>query len=89
MRRVEPRVAWGHRGWWMPQTCVELRAALRAVGVVRISGRPLGRVRKAQLAAVWRRLNAEAQRRRVMEKDAAEAAPGHGDVPATGIEMEV
>ena len=30
-----------------------MREALRGAGVVRISGRPLGRVRKDQLVAVW------------------------------------
>ena len=43
----------GHRGYWVPGTAWELRRALREIGVTRISGRPLGRVRKAQLAAVW------------------------------------
>ena len=37
----------------MPRTCVELRERLRAMGVVRVSGLPLGKVRKKQLYAVY------------------------------------
>ena len=42
--------------YWVPGTCAELRASLRRMGVTRISGRPLGRVRKAQLYAVFFRM---------------------------------
>jgi len=43
----------GRRSYWVPSTCRQLRQALREMGVTRISGRPLGRVRKAQLMAVY------------------------------------
>lgn len=46
---------YGHAGYYTPRTCRELRQALRKAGITRISGRPLGQVRKAQLVAVWRR----------------------------------
>lgn len=48
----------------MPGTAWELREELAKLGVVRISGRPLRRVRKAQLAAVWRRLMEEGRCRK-------------------------
>lgn len=45
--------------YWVPRTCGELRAGLRRMGVTRISGRPLGRVRKGQLLAVYLRVRDE------------------------------
>jgi len=43
----------GHRHYWVPSTCRQLRQVLREMDVTRISGRPLSRVRKAQLMAVY------------------------------------
>jgi hypothetical protein len=51
----------GRRPYWVPSNCRQLREALRDMGVVRISGRPLSRVRKAQLYAVYYRLRETAQ----------------------------
>ena len=46
----------GRRAYWVPQTCAQLREQLRQMGVQRISGRSLSRVRKQQLYAVFLRL---------------------------------
>jgi hypothetical protein len=46
----------GRRSYWVPQTCTQLREQLRRMGVQRISGRSLSRVRKQQLYAVFIRL---------------------------------
>lgn len=45
--------------YWVPRTCGELRAGLRRMGVTRISGKPLGRVRKRQLLAVYLKVRDE------------------------------
>ena len=39
--------------YYVPRTCRELREGLRKMGVTRIRGKPLSRVRKKQLYAVW------------------------------------
>jgi hypothetical protein len=44
------------RRYWVPSTCRQLREELRKAGITRISGRPLSRVRKKQLYAVFFRL---------------------------------
>ena len=46
----------GRRSYWVPHTCTQLREQLRRMGVQRISGRSLSRVRKQQLYAVFIRL---------------------------------
>jgi len=50
---VKPRVRIGRRPYWVPSTCAQLRQALGEMGVTRINGRPLSRIRKAQLLAVY------------------------------------
>lgn len=52
----------GRRRYYVPRTCRELRAQLRAMGVVRINGRPLSRIRKAQLLAVFHTMRRKADR---------------------------
>ena len=52
----------GRRGYWVPRTCGELREALRKMGVKRIGGKPLGRVRKKQLYAVYFAMRDRGQR---------------------------
>jgi len=49
--RVQPRT--GSRDFWVPQNCTQLRDALRKQGITHIAGRPVGRVKRAQLYAVW------------------------------------
>ena len=44
------------RGYWVPHTCVQLREVLREMGITRVNGRPLSRVRKRQLYAVFFRI---------------------------------
>jgi hypothetical protein len=39
--------------YWVPKTCAGLRDQLRRMGVTHISGRPIARVRRAQLYAVF------------------------------------
>lgn len=39
--------------YYVPRTCRELRESLRQMGVTRIGGMPLSRVRKKQLYAVF------------------------------------
>lgn len=39
--------------YWVPRTCRELRSSLRRMGVTRIGGKPLSKVRKRQLYAVF------------------------------------
>lgn len=43
----------GTLGYWVPRTCYELRQALRQAGIERINDKPLSRIHKAQLLAVW------------------------------------
>lgn len=50
----------GRRPYWVPQTCAQLREQLQQMGVQRISGRPISRVRKQQLYAVFFRLRRKA-----------------------------
>lgn len=50
-RTVRARI--GQVPYYVPRTCKELRTQLRAMGVTRINKRPLGRIRKAQLLAVF------------------------------------
>ena len=51
MRTIRPRT--GRRPYWVPRTCAGLRDQLRRMGVTKINGKPLRRVRKAQLYAVF------------------------------------
>jgi len=54
----------GRRDYWVPSNCRQLREALRDMGVTKISGRPLSRVRKRQLYAVYYRLREDAEEQR-------------------------
>ena len=58
MRR--PRI--GRRPYWVPSNCRQLREALRDMGVTRISGHPLSRVRRGQLYAVYLSMREKAER---------------------------
>ena len=62
----------GQRGYWVPQYAYQLRGVLREMGVDRINGVPLSRVRKAQLYAVYFQLrdtHYEQQSVRVVKTD--------------------
>jgi hypothetical protein len=59
---MKPRI--GRRPFWVPSNCRQLREALRSMGVTKISGRPLSRVRKRQLYAVYYRLREKAEEQR-------------------------
>ena len=48
-----PRARIGRRRFWVPRTVAQLREELRKMGITRINGVPLGRVRKEQLLAVF------------------------------------
>lgn len=39
--------------YYVPKTCAELRESLKRMGITRINGHPLGRIRKRQLYAVF------------------------------------
>jgi len=41
------------RPYYVPTTADELRESLRRMGVERVNGRPLSRIHKRQLLAVW------------------------------------
>ena len=47
------RLRIGRCPYYVPRTCRELREQLRAMGVTRINRRPLSRIRKVQLLAVF------------------------------------
>lgn len=44
------------RPYYVPTTAAELRESLRRMGVERVNGRPLSRIHKRQLQAVWFRM---------------------------------
>lgn len=50
------------RGYWVPCYAWQLREELLKAGITRVSGRPLSRVRKRQLYAVFFRLREEQRR---------------------------
>lgn len=47
------------RPYYVPRTCRDLRAGLLRMGIKRINGQPLSRVRKQQLLAVYIRVRDE------------------------------
>lgn len=51
----------GRRPYRVPTNCRQLREALRDMGVTRISGHPLSRVRKGQLYAVYLSMREKAE----------------------------
>ena len=56
-----PKLRIGRRNYYVPRACAELRDQLRKMGVTRINGTPLSRIRKAQLYAVFYALREKLQ----------------------------
>ena len=61
MKGRVPRMRVGRRRFWVPRTVAQLRTALREMGVVRVNGVPLGRVRRDQLLAVFLAMRGQAE----------------------------